>query len=159
MHKTIAFLLVLLPLVGCSAPKSHVYGKILYKGKPLAGGTIVLVCPDNSTAQSRIGVDGSYEIPAVSRGHVLVAIQADRPRPKPRGRPNPKAVAVKDRNEFAKDMAKGDDQRRMAQAGPANDAQSEVVDFPKTYGDPNQSQLSFDLIDPDYDYSVDLAGQ
>jgi len=153
-----AVLIALLAMSGCSEPKSRVHGKVLYKGKPLAGGTIVLVSPDNSTAQARIASDGSYEVPAASRGHILVAIQADRPRPAPRAQPNSKAVALKARDTFATDQSKSDDKAKMGKATsvppPAGDASAN--NLPALYGDPNRSGLTIELVDSVQDFSVDL---
>jgi hypothetical protein len=156
----------LLMTAGCSAPKSRVHGKVLYKGKPVAGGTIVFLCPDNTTAPARIASDGSYEVAKVSRGHIRVAIQADMPRPTPRAQPNSKAVAIKAKNTFAADQSKSDDRAKGARAGPLNETSidespppskdSRALALPAKYGNPNVSELSFELVDREQEFSVDL---
>jgi hypothetical protein len=146
----------MLVATGCSAPKSRVHGTVLYQGKPVAGGSIVLICPDNSTSPARIAEDGSYVIAAASRGHILVAIQAGRPRPSPRAQPNAKAAALKDRNSSAKGAAKTEDEAKMAALGTPRSTDTNPTGVPARYGDPNQSGLSFELVDSDQEYNVDL---
>jgi len=121
------------------------------------GATIVLVSPDNSTAPAVIGADGSYIIAKASRGHILVAIQADRPRPSPRAHPNSKAAAMKTRSAVAKVAASLDDEAKMASGGHLQKAiDPAIANFPAHYGDPNKSGLSFELQEPDQEYSPDL---
>lgn len=152
-----ALLFALLAIFGCSEPKSRVHGKVLYKGKPVTGGTIVLVSPDNSTAQARIASDGSYEVPAASRGHILVAIQADRPRPAPRAQPSSKAVALKGQNTFAMERSKSDDRAKTVKASaPPPAGNPSALGLPALYGDPNRSGLSIELVDSVQEFTVDL---
>src|SRR6516165_10446050 len=149
---------LLLPIAGCSAPKSRVHGKVLYRGEPVAGGKIVFLCPDNTTAPARIASDGSYDVAKVSRGHIRVAIQADKPRPKPRAQPNSKAAAIKAKDTVTAEQAKSDDRAKGARTGevppPSNDTRALVL--PAKYGDPNLSELSFELVDREQEYSLDL---
>jgi hypothetical protein len=129
---------------GCSAPRSHVHGTFQYRGKPLAKATIVFLAPDNSTYQARTRPDGSYEVNSVIRGHIVVAIQVDKPRPFFDARTNANGRVDKDSEE------------KMGLFGLPKTADRALAGFPAHYGDPNKSGLSFDLTEPDQEYSVDL---
>jgi hypothetical protein len=147
---------VLLIAAGCSAPKSHVFGTVKYHGKPVAGATIVLMSPDNSTSQGRIRADGSYEIQSVSRGQIQVAIQADRPRPFAAARSNNRGEAIQAHGKSAKGKQDPEEEAKMALFGSPRAIDHGLAGFPAAYGDPNKSGLAFELKDPDQEYSVDL---
>jgi len=87
-----------------------------------------------------------------------VAIQADKPRPKPRAQPNSKAAAIKAKDTVTAEQAKSDDRAKGARTGevppPSNDTRALVL--PAKYGDPNLSELSFELVDREQEYSLDL---
>jgi hypothetical protein len=152
-----AAMCVVLGAIGCSAPKSRVHGRILYKGKPVALGTVIFISPDNSTSQARIAEDGSYEIQSASRGLIHVSIQAGSRRPSPRPPPNSRAAALKAKS--APGKTKADDESKMAIVGPPRDLPATDI-FPPglsaQYGDPNKSGLSFELTNSDQEWSVDL---
>jgi hypothetical protein len=133
-----------------------VHGTILYHGKPLARGTVVLISPDNSTSLARIADDGSYVIESAARGLIHVSIQAGSPRPTPRAAPNSKGAALKARSSLAKEASKTEDEAKMAVLGSSRPQQIFPPGVSERYGDPNKSGLSFELKDPDQEWSVDL---
>ena len=59
---------------GCSGQRSDVFGTITYEGKPVKGGTIIFIAPDNRTYPGRIQDDGSYRIASVPQGKIQVAV-------------------------------------------------------------------------------------
>jgi hypothetical protein len=140
---------VLVTTAGCGRPHSKVHGVITYQGKPLKGGTIILVGPDNRTYPARIGSDGSYHIASVPRGEIHVSIQTEPPSPPPRPQPG-----AKDSDAFAKTASNLDDQAKGGGGQPA--APAAYIMVPARYNDPSQSGLSFELTEADQDYSVDL---
>jgi hypothetical protein len=143
----VAALLITTP--GCGRARSKVHGTITYHGTPLAGGTIILVGPDNQTYPARIAKDGSYKIASVPRGQILVSVQADTPRVPPRPQPG-----ARDSDAFAKGEMSLDDQSKGGRP-PAQPA-GPTVTLPVRYNDPNQSGLTFELSLADQEYSVDL---
>jgi hypothetical protein len=152
--------LLAVTLCGCSGPRSRVYGKVVYQGKPLAGGTIVFLAPNNQTYPARIQDDGSYEMAAMPRGHILVAVQADVVRPRPRPDPGRRpAAAAKAKDSFAKGKAEFDDAAKGGSAPPPSAPTAAIarsVNLPVHYGDPNQSGLAFELTAAEQEYNVEL---
>src|SRR5262249_36813787 len=143
-------LLLLVVVAGCSAPRSRVHGVVRYKGKPLEGATIIFLAPDNRTYPARVRADGSYDMPAVGRGHILVAIQTPPVRPRPRANPGAGPAATKARDTLARDKAQSDDAAKGGAPRP-QDAPTGVT-IPAFYADPKRSGLAFDLNDPDQEY-------
>src|SRR5260370_36257210 len=60
---------------GCARPRYPLHGIVRYKGEPVTAGTIIFLGPDNQVYPAKIQSDGSYQMAAVPRGHILVAIQ------------------------------------------------------------------------------------
>jgi hypothetical protein len=137
-------------LFGCSAPRSNVFGNVTFRGKPVVGGTIILLSADNRTYPARIQADGSYRIASVPRGHIAVAVQGDEVRPPPRPAPG-----AKTKDAFGFNEAKADDERKAGSA-PPSPTTGPVLKIPASYGDPGRSGLSFELELPEQEYSIDL---
>ena len=53
---------------GCGGGKADVSGKVTYKGKLLATGTVSMVGPDGMVRQGAINVDGTYQVTGVAAG-------------------------------------------------------------------------------------------
>jgi hypothetical protein len=138
---------VVLALSGCSAPKSRIHGKVTYQGKPAAGATVILLASDNRTYPADVRADGTYDLPAVPRGPIRVSIQAALPRVIPRPEPG------KGRDAFAKAEASADDAGKAARLPPPIPG----IPIPAKYGDPDRSELSFELAEPDQERSFDLG--
>src|SRR4051794_16207247 len=100
----------LLAAQGCGYQRSRVEGTIKHQGKPLGGAIITFFGPDNMTYTADTRSDGTYDVDDVPRGTVRVSIQL----PPPRSKSRPDPDLRKDRDTFAKDQAKADDQAKMA---------------------------------------------
>ena len=61
---------------GCGSNTSTVVGKVTYQGKPAAGGSVILYCPDKQIVRGIIGQDGTYSIPNVPCGQAIVTVQS-----------------------------------------------------------------------------------
>jgi hypothetical protein len=68
--------LLALAAAGCGADPSTVAGTVTYQGKPVAGGSVIVYCPDGQIARGTIGPDGSYAIPNVPAGAAAVTVQS-----------------------------------------------------------------------------------
>lgn len=143
---------------GCGdLPRARVSGKVTYAGRPIPGGSVTFFGQDNMTYLADLKPDGSYEVAGVPRGPVRVSVQQPPRRPAPR--PNPPAGWVGDAAK-AKLADPIDDQakasRREAVAPAAPEAKATGPALPAKYADPNKSGLSFELTQPDQDWSIDL---
>ena len=66
---------LVLPLCGCGEQTGSVKGKVYLQDKPVSGGAIAFVPPnDNKVATATIQSDGSYEIPKVSTGLAKISV-------------------------------------------------------------------------------------
>jgi hypothetical protein len=131
---------LLLPaLAGCGGGKAEVAGKVSYKGKPLAAGTVSMVGPDGIVRQGVIGADGTYAITGVAAGKVQIGVASPRPAGDGRGgrRPAPGS--------------------RIAAPGP-DDAPdtSKWFPIPDTYQEPSTSGLTTILKGGANRYDIDL---
>src|SRR5439155_8044348 len=70
--------LVLTGLSGCGGT-ADVTGKVSYKGKLLASGTVSMVGPDGLVRQGIINGDGTYAIAGVAAGKVQLGVSSPRP--------------------------------------------------------------------------------
>ena len=64
--------------IGCGG-KGDISGKITFKGKPVAGGTVTFVAKDKMPYQGPIGEDGSYSLSGVPTGEVKIGVTSPRP--------------------------------------------------------------------------------
>ena len=64
---------------GCGGGKADVSGKVTYKGKLLATGTVSMVGPDGMVRQGAINVDGTYQVTGVAAGKVQIGVLSLRP--------------------------------------------------------------------------------
>lgn len=65
---------LLLGLAGCGPGRATVAGKVTYRGKPLATGSVVFVGGDRRPITAEIGTDGTYTAQGVLEGPNHVAV-------------------------------------------------------------------------------------
>jgi hypothetical protein len=76
IHGGVLGLLALVVAAGCGKPTGSVSGKVIYKGQPLKGGTVVFVTADGKTGgRSDIAEDGTYSIAEVPVGAVKISVE------------------------------------------------------------------------------------
>lgn len=148
MHRTgVAIVIVtLLVIPGCGPRRARVHGTLKYQGKPLGGAIITFFGTDNaafSSAPTRS--DGTYQVDGVPQGTVHVSVQV--PQPRPKARTEPKGVQKADQEAGLKTSWEGKK---------GNDPAAPRIKLPAHYGNPETSELSFELKEPDQDYSIDL---
>src|SRR5262245_28735020 len=136
--------LLLVAAAGCDAPRSRVHGTVKHQGKPLAGALITLFGADNMTYSTTTDADGTYAVDRVPRGKVRVSVQVEGPRPRPR--PDPGKVKAGGSPAQIEDAAK---MNRLPEPPPPSTPKAAVGALPARYGDPNTSELAFELKDPD----------
>jgi hypothetical protein len=65
---------LLLMLAGCGPGKADVTGKVIYQGKPVLFGTVILQGPDGIPMTGMIQTDGTYIVQGVTSGNVLIGV-------------------------------------------------------------------------------------
>lgn len=69
------FVVVVALASGCGARKADVAGKIIYKEKPVSGGTVQLETEKGELFTCQTGTDGSYEFKKVPYGKSKIRIE------------------------------------------------------------------------------------
>ncbi|AMV27235.1 hypothetical protein VT84_22730 [Gemmata sp. SH-PL17] len=125
-----AVLITVLALAGCGEPTTDVSGKVTYRGKPVAFGTVVVLDAAGAPKSGQIQPDGTYRVSGVRPGPVKVAVSSP---PPPGSEPSRKSAGGRD----------GDDDKPPLNIPPAA---PEVIKswfpIPDKYGDPNKSELT-----------------
>ncbi len=111
---------------------NEVVGKVTYKGKPLAGGTVVLHPAKGKRVVGHIMVDGTYLIKNVPVGEMVVTIETESVRAKPGKGPIPK-IQPKEKKTEPKDKKLPDEAKAAAR----------YVAIPRIYGDVKTSPLRY----------------
>jgi hypothetical protein len=64
---------------GCGPGTGTVSGKVTYKSKPVASGTVTAIAADGVARPGQIAADGTYSIPAVPSGDVTFLVASPNP--------------------------------------------------------------------------------
>ncbi|HEY1189809.1 MAG TPA: hypothetical protein VGE74_19325 [Gemmata sp.] len=136
-------------LIGCggNVPRGTVHGTLKFQGRPLTGATVVFIASDNRTHVLDVKADGTYSVSGVALGPVKVSVQPAAERVSAKGQfdpPSSEAKGVKDEKAGLKSPSVPEPKTKIAQRIPAH------------YSDAERSGLTFDLKEPDQEWSVDL---
>jgi hypothetical protein len=134
-------------LAGCGkdVPRGRVHGTIKYQGKPLTDATLILIASDNQTHSAHLTKDGTFEVTGVAYGQVKVSVQPLLPRSFVKADPVPGKAAA---NKNVVDEKASFTAPEQPKTGSAR--------LPAHYTDAEKSGLSFELKEPDQEWSVDL---
>jgi hypothetical protein len=141
---------VLLVVPGCGTPRARVHGTVKYQGKPLGGALITFYSADNATFSAPTRPDGTYQVTGVPQGTVRVSVQISGPGP---------LFGQKARRDYIKEgdpkpgKKNWEEKRKRVNKSAAP---SPRIILPARYGNPDTSELSFELKELDQDYSIDL---
>jgi hypothetical protein len=76
--------LACLVAAGCGGGTGDVTGRVSYKGKPVASGSVVLIGSDGMPRYSHIRPDGTYRFAGVPAGEAKLGVNSPNPVPDPR---------------------------------------------------------------------------
>jgi hypothetical protein len=92
MNRTLTtFLGLLTALVlasGCGSGTGTAAGKVIYQGKPVVWGSVILKAADGSVHQIGISPDGTYRLDRVPSGPAKVGVSSPDPTPSARAKEN-----------------------------------------------------------------------
>jgi hypothetical protein len=129
-------LILLLGLTGCSS-RGTVSGKVTYRKQSLGGGTVIFYSEGKGTFRATIKDDGTYTIADLPTGTVRIAVVGPTVNTGPgnRYRKVPKGVEIPE--ESKDNPLYGPAQKSSGKKG---------VKLPERYGDPDKSQLTYEVI-------------
>lgn len=116
---------VLAVLPGCGGGRASVAGKVTYKGKPLAMGTVYVASVDGVQWPASINEDGTYRIESLPAGPAKIGVTSPKP-------------------QVLSERARRATKQNAATAPPPPDL-GKWVEIPETYADPTRSGLTVDL--------------
>ena len=89
MNRPFSILLAvaLLATTGCGGNNATISGKVAYKGRPVASGSVVVLNPDNTASKGEIRPDGTYSVSGVARGRVKIGVLSADPSKGPSAAP------------------------------------------------------------------------
>lgn len=82
-----ALLAAALLAVGCGGHNATISGKVIYKGRPVTSGAVVVLNPDGTAAKGAIRPDGTYAVSGVARGVVKLGVLSADPAPASKAKP------------------------------------------------------------------------
>jgi hypothetical protein len=128
---------VLAGISGCGPGKASVGGKVTYKGKPLAMGTVFMSGSDGVAVTAAINADGTYRIDSMVPGLTKVGVSSPKP-------VSPQIVAQ---------ARKG---RPPAPNAPPPQDAANWFEVPEKYVDPRTSELTVTLKPGDNVHNIEL---
>jgi hypothetical protein len=146
-------LCLLLGTTGC-ASKGDVSGKVLYRGKPLPGGTVTfLPAGGKGVFFSPIQEDGSYSLTQVPSGEVTIIVETESKNPAPKGNPQAAARAKKYKEQMRKKM----EQVMPGRVPPRlSSKEGQYVPIPASYKDPEKSGLTYTVTGGTQTHDIEL---
>jgi hypothetical protein len=131
-----------LMMTGCGDVKrSTVTGTIKFRGKPLKDAAVVFLASDNRTHALILDSEGKYKVDAVARGTIRVVVQ-----PEPESAATSRPMTLRASPE-AKDSRLATETPPAIKKGPP---------IPVKYANADTSGLSFELLEPTQDWSIDI---
>lgn len=130
---------------GCGPGVGNLTGKVTYKGKTVASGSVILIAADGIPKYSPIQPDGGFRFESVPAGEVKLGVNSPNPAPDP------------DKLAMSAPGAKrgGREQQDPITATPTSDPKL-WFPIPVELGDPNKSGISTKLKRGDNNFNIEL---
>jgi len=135
-------------LAGCGkdVPRGRIHGTVKYQGKPLTDATLIFLASDNQTHSAQLKKDGTFEVDGVAYGPIKVSVQPLLPRSFVKADPSPSKAAA---NKSVVD-------EKASFTPPPEAPKTGSARLATHYTDAERSGLSFELKEPDQEWSTDL---
>jgi hypothetical protein len=152
---------LLLGTAGC-ASKGDITGKVLYRGKPLPGGTVTFLPAGGKGAYvSPILGDGSYSLTQVPPGEVKIVVETESRNPAPQGNSQAAAKARTYMEMMQKKMEEEMQKRKQVMPPgrrivPLPPSKEEYVPIPAQYKDPDKSGLTYTVTGGKQTHDIEL---
>jgi hypothetical protein len=149
---------LLLGTAGC-ASNGTISGKVLYRGKPLPGGTVTFLPAGGKGAfNSEIQQDGSYNLTQVPPGEVTIIVETESKNPAPQI--NPQVGAKEAKNVKNMREKRQEEKTRMLEwrtrSQPRLPSKEQYVPIPASYKDPDKSGLTYTVTGGSQTYDIEL---
>jgi hypothetical protein len=146
---------LLLGTAGC-ASKGQIAGKVLYRGKPLPGGTVTFLPAGGKGAfNSSILQDGSYSLAQVPSGEVTITVETESKNPGPQGTSGQKSKARIYRM-YREKMQKLMQEKTPGRTPRQFPSKEQYVPIPASYQDPEKSGLKYTVTDGTQTHDIEL---
>jgi hypothetical protein len=146
---------LLLGTAGCAPSKGEISGKVLYRGKPVPGGTVTFFPAGGKGAfNSSIQQDGSYSLTKVPAGEVTITVETESKKPAPQGTgtSGPKSkVRI-----YREEMEKFREQKTPGRTPRQFPSKEQYVPIPASYNDPEKSGLTYTVTGGEQTHDIEL---
>jgi hypothetical protein len=142
---------------GCGS-KGEVSGKVLYQGKPLAGGVVTFLPASGQGAfVANIGEDGSYHLSKVPAGKMKITVKSTSSNPSlsPMQQKMIKENKKKKKEYTKEELEKLPPEMRKALED-SSSSPGKLVPIPPQYGDPEKSGLECTVTGGKQDHNIEL---
>jgi hypothetical protein len=136
--------LMLAVAAGCGGGRGSVSGKVLFKDKPLPGGTVIFIHPSKGSFTATIQPDGGYKVDNVPGGTMKVAISGPAAGVSHGKGWTPSDAELEKIKGTQPGLGKDAILKKMG-AGPATPAAA-AIKLPERYGDPEQSGKTITVV-------------
>jgi|ERR1022692_4501295 hypothetical protein len=126
------FVSMMFLVAGCGPGQGNLRGKVTYKGKTLAMGSVVVAGSDGAVKSGEINSEGDYEVKGIATGSIKITVSS----------PDPGAA------EFHP--------RKMDAKPPPPKDRTGWIAIPENYNDFNKSGLTFELRRGPNSHDIDL---
>jgi hypothetical protein len=134
--------------VGCSS-RANISGKVLYKGQPLTGGTVLFVSTQGKASEtSQIGEDGSYHFANFPVGPVLIGVETKSAQPMTSRKGPPASMQP------PKDVALPPGAKSGVYGSQAN--KHKVTVIPDKYAKPDDSGKTYTVVAGSQTHNIEL---
>ena len=146
---------LLLGTAGC-ASKGDISGKVLYRGKPVPGGTVTFLPAGGKGAfNSSIQQDGSYSLTKVPAGEVTITVETESKKPAPQGAtqgpsgPRKARIYREQMEKLRQKVTPGHTPRQFP-------TKEQYVPIPASYQDPEKSGLTYTVTGGEQTHDIEL---